>query len=344
MFFYSTHGSPYEMGKQTGQAAALAIGSMLDYLTRQFRDWDLKKFEEIRRERMAYTEKIYPELVEEIQGIADGSGFPFHLIYLMNFYAVIRPGKESCSNIIFPNTPDGPLLAKTNDLPVNEGHRSGVRRIVPDNGPALLGSTFPGTVWCAPALNELGLAMGASSCAARVDAPADMLSPHVLTRYVLSRAGTTQEALAVLESVDIPPWGLNLALVDRSGDAVIVEKAGTHQSVRRANGAPIFCTNHSCADAMSEYAIHSPAVMTESHDRFNAIGNIIHRGEPGVGLLKKVVAFAEQPGAVCRSGDVDPLGYETEFSCILHPAAGKAEFCFSRADRDPWREFPLTAS
>jgi len=32
MFYYTSGGSPYEMGVQTGRASALAIGSALDYL------------------------------------------------------------------------------------------------------------------------------------------------------------------------------------------------------------------------------------------------------------------------------------------------------------------------
>src|ERR1043166_2695539 len=104
MFHVETSGSYYEMGVQAGRACALQIGSMLDFLTKGFRGWDEAKFNRVRREHMAFTERLCPELVEEIQGIADGSGISFRLIYLMNFYAVMRAGKEGCTNIIFPNT------------------------------------------------------------------------------------------------------------------------------------------------------------------------------------------------------------------------------------------------
>lgn len=340
MFYYTSSGSPYEMGLDTGRASALAIGSMLDYLCESFRDWNVQKFNEVRARYMRYTEELCPELIEEISGIADGAGYPFHLIYLMNFYAVMLAGRESCTNIIFPQTADGPLLAKTNDLPVHEGHRSGVRLLSPSNGfPTLLGGTFPGTVWCAPAMNEAGLAVGGSSCSTLVPQPDEVLSPHVLARYVLSRASTVDEAIELLKPVTLPQWGINIPLVDRSGAAAIVEKSGAFQGVRRSHGEPIFCTNHSCSPEMSPYRINKPDVLQESRGRFEAIEFFLDNKEPSLELLKHILAYSGHPGAICRHGGEDPLHYETEYSCIFHPAAAKVEFCFSRAGRDPWRTF-----
>ena len=42
-----------------------------------------------------------------------------------NFYASLRAAHEGCSNIIFTETPDGPLLGKNNDLPVGEEKHAG---------------------------------------------------------------------------------------------------------------------------------------------------------------------------------------------------------------------------
>ena len=57
--------------------------------------------------------------------------------------------------------------------------------------------------------------------------------------------------------------------------------------------------------------------------------------------MRRVLACTEQPGAVCRYRDTDPVNYETEWAFILRPAIGTVEMCFSHADRDPWRTFTI---
>ena len=73
MFFAEISGTPYEMGYQLGSATKLAIASTLDFVAKRFRHWEDAQFESARKRHMAYTEKLMPELVEEIRGIADGS-------------------------------------------------------------------------------------------------------------------------------------------------------------------------------------------------------------------------------------------------------------------------------
>lgn len=341
MFYIETTGSAYEMGVQAGRACALQIGSMLDYLTKGFRGWDEAKFNRVRAEHMACTERLCPELIEEVQGIADGSGSSFRLIYLMNFYTVMTEGNQQCTNVIFPQTPDGPLLGKTNDLPVHEGKHSGVRLFRPAKRRSFLGETFPGTVWCGCGVNDAGLAIGGSSCSANVPQPREVLAPHVVNRYVLERAATVKEAIALLATIPVPRWGTNIPLVDRTGAAAIVEKAGNVQGVRWSKGEPIFCTNFSCTTELAAHRLHNAKVLEESTDRFSAIERLIRDRETGRALLGEVLARTEQPGAISRYGDVDPLQYETEFAAIFSVAHGRAEFCFSHPDRDPWRTFQL---
>ncbi len=343
MFYVETSGSHHEMGVQLGRATALQIGTMLDYLTKGFRHWDDAKFERVREQHMRCTESLCPELIEEIHGIAEGSGFPFRWIYLMNFYAILRAGNEGCTNIIFPRTPTGPLLAKTNDLPAHEGHHSGIRLFRPQGAPAFLGSTMPGTVWCGSGVNEAGLAIGGSSCSSNVPPQKEVLSPHVVNRYVLSKATTVAEAIAYLKDITIPPWGANVPLVDRSGSAAIIEKAGNIQGMRWGRGDPLYCTNHSCSTEMSAYRINHPPSLAESTQRFEAIERLTAGRKPDAALLRQVLAHTGRPGAISRHGDDDPLKYETEFAAIFYCASGKAEFCFSHPDRDPWRAFSLHA-
>lgn len=341
MFFIQAGGTPYEIGHQTGEATKFAVVCAVDMLARQFHDWDSARFKKARDRHMSYTEKACPDVVEEVAGLADGAGQPFELMYLTNFYASMRAGHEGCSNLILTGTPDGPVLAKTTDLPAHEGKHSAVRLIRPKDGPATLSMTWVGTVWQGTGINEAGLAIGGSSCTAQVPMPEEALNPHAIGSYVLRRAETVDEAIKLLGGMAVLPWGANHALVDRSGSAAIVEKAGAFQGVRHAQGARIWCTNHSLTPELEPYRTGDPTAVQESVDRFEAIARLSGEQEPSLELAHRVLAYADRPGAVCRYIDGDPVGYATEAVCLYMPVGGRMRFCFSHPDRDPWYEASL---
>ena len=147
--------------------------------------------------------------------------------------------------------------------------------------------------------------------------------------------------MALLEEIAVPQWGLNIPLVDKTGSAAIVEKSGAQQGVRWSEGEPIFCTNHSCTPELAPYRLNKRLAVAESQARLNAIARRIEGQQPSLDLMRAVLSLSQPFGAVSRYGEDDPLGYETEYACIFHPASAKAQFCFSHPDRDPWREFAL---
>ena len=335
MFYTETAGTYYEMGCQTGVAHRLKIGAMLDFLTTPFRAWSSQQFQRERIRHMSGTEKNCPEFMEEVQGIADGSGFSFQQIYLMNFYCVMRLG---CTDIVFPDTSEGPLLSKTNDMPVHEGKHAGVRLIRPDSGMAMLGGTFPGTCWMEPGMNDAGLAIGGASCSAKTPLSADCFPPHLLGRILLSKCETVPDAVKFLNAFPLGRWGMNLALVDRKGRAAVVEKSGTIQGVRsQPPGKPIYCTDHDCRTKELQPYCGKP----RANPRFKNIQRFLRGKTPSRALLKDLVSYNKPPGALSRYGDLDAQSYETEFVAIFRVRNLKAEFCFSHPDRDPWREFSL---
>lgn len=159
---------------------------------------------------------------------------------------------------------------------------------------------------------------------------------------MLSKAETVEDAIALLTPLVSSNWGANYALADRTGAAAVVEKAGALQGIRRTQGPCLWCTNHALSPEMIPYRINNAAALQESSERYDAIDRLTRDHPLSAELARHVVAYAGRPGALCRYGDDDPLRYETEFACILFPATGRADFCFSHPDRDPWRRFSLT--
>ena len=341
MFYAELSGTPYEIGYQLGAATKLAIPPVLDLVTRRFKHWNNADLEAARQRYMTYTEERMPELVEEIRGVADGSGFPFKWIYLANFYATMRAAVDGCSNIIFSDTPDGPMLGKASDPPATEGKFAGICLVRPRNGMAMLAMSWPGTVWFAQGINEAGLALGGSSCRATIPRPEQFFDVHLQGRYVLSRCATVDEAIALLDTIKACDRGTNWALVDKTGAAAVVEKAGDLMGVRRPEGKRVWCTNHGVTPELKPHTKAKGDILKESRDRFDAIERLTAGAALGLDTMRRVLACTEQPGAVCRYRDTDPVNYETEWAFILRPAIGTVEMCFSHADRDPWRTFTI---
>lgn len=341
MFYTETSGTYYEMGRTLGEAHQLKIGAMLDFLAVPFRNWSGAEFRRAKTRLMAGTERRFPEIIEEVQGIADGSGFTLQQIYTMNFYCMMRRPVMGCTDIVFPESDEGPMLSKTNDMPAHEGKHAGVRLVRPAGGMAILGGAFPGTCWIEPGMNEAGLAIGAASCSADTPVSDDVFSPHVLGRRVLSECETVPDAVALLDTIPLGRWGMNLALVDRKGRAAVVEKSGNIQGVRIASQKkPIYCTDHSClTKEMLPYC--GKMNPGKSNPRYRTIQRMLRGKKTTRGLLKDIVAYNKTPGALSRYGSEDAQKYETEFVAIFRVRSLKAEFCFSHPDRDPWREFPL---
>lgn len=341
MFFVEAAGTPYEIGRQLGEQTKLAIGATLDLLTTSFRDWDEGRLQRAWEREMALTERVAPELVEEAAGIADGAGIEPRWIRLASFYASLRQAREGCSNLILTGGANGPLLARTCDLPRHEGKHAGLALVRPTGGLAVLATYWPGTTWHGTGINEAGLAVGGSSCAAQVPMPAECMNPHALPTWVLARAQTTAEAIELLASVPAPPWGANHALVDASGDAAVVEKAGEYQAVRRPRDGRLWCANHAVTAELARFAMPDVERRAESEARFAAIDRLTAGREPTAELAREVLAYGDRPGALCRYGAEDPLGYDTEFAFIARPRAGELEVCFSHPDRDPWHTYRL---
>ena len=339
MFYIEVSGTPYEMGRQHGRALKLMIGSMVDYVARSVRKWDDARIEKARQKNMGYTEKRCPELLDELQGIVDGAGFPYKWIYMINCYAAL---KVQCTNIIFTDTPDGPILGTTNDLPTYEGKHTGICLRRPKGSPRVLTTCLPGCVWQGRAVTETGLVISGSSLNTPLPKPREFMDNHFVGAHIIRRCETVKDAVSLLREIH-QGKGASHALLDKSGDAAIVEKSGGKVGVRRPEENRVWCTNIAYSPELRPYRPDNPEVVKESEERFEAIDLLTRDGPLGLDVMKKTLAYNGRPGTICRYGDDDPLKFETESAEIMRPSHGVMEFCSTHPDRDQWQRFSIQA-
>jgi len=196
---------------------------------------------------------LYPEMVEELEGIAEGSGIPFDDVCTLNFVSAIG-ALNGCTNVIALNTAEGPVLAKTSDIGSDYAYYC-IQRVGPNHGYSYFAISWAGCLWAEVGINSAGLAIGQGSAPTMPGQRGEGIPTLEYPRVILERCSTVAEAIQFCQDTPMTGKGLNIALVDGAGQAAVVEKSGTKSAVRRPlvngdNPVPgavvdgVYCTNH----------------------------------------------------------------------------------------------------
>ena len=221
----------------------------------------------------AYLADFFPEVLAELDGIAEGAGLAPEQVRLgssaNSLSALPRAGESeppppgACSQVGLGRTERGPVLFKTDDLRIGQPAIAAEQaaRIVAERQRSLLvlRETPPagsaeratlrlgdwGTLWTECGVNEAGLALGQSS-----GHPAFMpqdgygIPQHLFPLLLLRRCASTDEARDFALSHPLAGKGLNVVVVDALGQVLVIEKSGSRTGLTRPAGGVGCCTNH----------------------------------------------------------------------------------------------------
>ena len=313
-------GTRYQIGKQAGEGAADVIHRMVreHHKERLCRKDDAFKSVLHRLERN--TQRIAPELLEEIHGIADGCSLPFEEVFAYNCLAEMGSVPvEGCTNFAFADTEVGPAIAKTND-----GDTPGldwfylIERIYHSDGRGLLIVTWAGTVWLVAGINSHGLAItGASSDGTEENW--DGLPSCMLSRLALERCRSVDEAVRFLSETPFTLHSINITLADSEGALAVLERSPSDYALRRPENGAMFCVNHFLTPRMftrnSEYR---PEYLENSQRRQQHLTEVLFSPdtEHSVRKMEEILKDSKSPGAVCQLGQEN---FYTALAAILLP-------------------------
>jgi len=256
--------SYFELGCALGQASAAAIRSSL----RDRAEWfiALKDFAEARpAERLdpflAAAEKYFPRFVEELHGLAQGSGLPFRDLFILNLnpeLSALRrdptPAAYDCSTLLYSRR--GRILLAHNEdgSNSNRGRLLLLRARLP-KGLVILALVYPGILpGNAPGLNSAGLIHTCNYVAAKSWRPG-------IPRYFLDRAALEAGSLAEAVAVVTHParaYSQNHNLVSlRERRALGVEVSPAKFAVAEVDGIYAHA-NHFIQAAMQGVLQHEP--------------------------------------------------------------------------------------
>jgi len=326
MKYIEVGGNWYEMGFQQGEKFKEEIKKQFQkFCSREIwekRGLSLGKVDIVREKILKQVKEYLPEVIEEIRGIADGAEMKFEEVQLLNFFPDIICSTSQCTNIIFTDGPDGPILGKNGDLGVSEGNPYLLRKVNSKRGYSYICCTWIGTAWAGDGMNETGLCIGSSSAPNRREKfnLKESISSYFLRREIFPYYSKVDKVEKKLSQCKIfGKNGANYACLDASGKAIIIEKAGYEQKIRYSDKNYLFCTNHYLNKELNEISI--PRGEKADKNSINRYKNLIEivpdLSSFNINNMKRILRNHSNSGAICQHGQENYL--QTRISMIMVP-------------------------
>ena len=243
-------GSPHERGVAYGAAARDRIAKVVEEYKVLFREEAHVAWEDAVRMAAAYRspiEELRPDLVEEMEGIAEGSGQPFAVILTLNcrsevMFARAKVPEDSCSVIGVPPEASGngkTYLAQNWDWWSIGRGTIVILEVEQDPLSKSLIVTEAGLVG-GKGLNVAGLGLSMNAMSVREGKPGVPL--QVLLRHALSQPTVPKAIEAIARARRAGSACVGLASAD--GVVTAVEYAPSGLDVILSDGHPLCHTNH----------------------------------------------------------------------------------------------------
>jgi len=245
MYTETLKGTHYEIGYQIGKKMLEHGGGLPEYV---------KDVKERNIQFALATERkiksVISGLLEEVDGIADGGGYPRSVILTLALtlgripsctaLAVIS-AQEKGSKTIFARNYDGPLSCKEFTL----------YKTYPDDGLCHIGCCWDLLVGREDGINEAGLAIAVNGVhGVYTDKPG--VWDHIPVRAVLDNCENTTEAVNLLRRIP-HLFAKNFLVADAKGDIAIVEAAQQNVTVLHPKNELGVITNHFTSKTMRQY-------------------------------------------------------------------------------------------
>jgi len=291
---------------------------------------------------LGFMEKFSRDLVDEMRGIAEGSGLPFEdIVYLNSFLEledlrapglggrILPDALWGCTtfNVLPEASADGrAYIGQTYDMEKYYEKFLCILRVRPDSGPSMLIVTFAGVLGL-NGLNSAGVGAVINKVAA-TDA-----RPGVLYPFVMRKALAAERIGDALGAVIFSPRATGITYqLSGAGIAFCAETSAACYELLPIPGA-IAHTNHYVGSTMRRFETpgwlsHGGSMVRKQvADRFLAE----NRGKLTPELLKELTRnHTNHPRCICAHGfpgECEGTAFHTTFGMVMDPAAGWIDIC-----------------
>ena len=364
-YCFNAEGSDYDIGKSKGQELSEDLADMWENFTLpKMVKWygtPPEKYEATYKWLRKNLEQVAPWMVEQLVGMADGSGLGLEQVFMTSHYGllwslggiddVVLSDLEACSSISIVTSDYGPALAQNLEIGADDIYF--VELLKPQSGYATLSSGMLGMCWSPCGINSAGLAVGSSNFSAVSQRDRRDLSIgtpfHFLPRIVLRQCGSVEEAIDLLKSLPdtIPAMGgYQLNVIDKSGEMAVVDKTNNLTIVRKCFDDFNFTTNCSLDEKTEEWRMGVTIAERDNSKSCYARAEMLqswyteHKDDISLAKIKKLVRRHEMPGALCRHAPHEPNAY-TRLSFLFFPEEGRMLITNGNPCCNDYQEFTL---
>lgn len=315
-------GTYKEVGRQIGEQCKPQIQSMLAYLRENVpAGFNWEQMLSHSQEFLLPSRAIYPQYVEELEGIAEGAGVPFEDIFVSMCEELWEsPVLKGCTDMAARGraTLDGTtLVAHTNDLSASSESRLVILKIQAGDEPEIL------------AVSSGGVAISAGYNAARISLTGNQLNSNDVRagvpRLLVVRAILGSRTLSEAMTHCLLPQrasSYNNVLADASGEVYSMEGSATDLEAIYIEKDVMAHANHYISPAMRRFELN-PSENANSIIRHNRAEYLLREnyGKLTPDLFRKLLAdHAGYPTSICKHG----LTSVTVFSIIIQVETLKA--------------------
>lgn len=303
MIHINLKGSPYEIGYEHGKQLKLLVDAITKNLSRDY-TFNKNIYENQTKSTLSVLEKMAPEIIEELQGIADGAEVEFMRLLYVNIKYL-----HYCTVIAFEDSEDGPVLGKNMDYP---GYAfQTLFTITPEKGNTFIQLGCAGTISSYGGINSKGLAMGHSVVFLDNNTVSNDKGIPIafLRRLALQYCSNTAETIEYIATVPSISVGDNIIFLDKHGTANAIEKSPMSYQIRYPNHSCIYSTNtfiHEKNSILINY-------KEEPINRYAHIEKLLklNNSQLNTKVMESILSNNEGKYPICRE--------TTQLSYIIHP-------------------------
>jgi isopenicillin-N N-acyltransferase-like protein len=298
-------GSHREVGQQIGQACQAQIRGVLTSLHMELPDgvtWP-EMLEQSQR-YLEFSQEIYPQYVEELEGVAEGAEVPFDEVFLSMCEELWESAawQRGCTDMAARGraTLDGStLVAHTNDLLPQAEEKLVLLKIQAGDEPEFLGIS-PGGIAISAGFNAAGISLTGNQLDNNDIRPG---VPRLLVVRAILAARYLSEAM---DHCLLPQRAssYNNVLADTNGEVYSMEGSATDCEPLYIENDILAHTNHYISPAMRRFeADHNS--LSNSALRYNRATRLLREnyGQLTPELFQKLLAdHAGYPTSICKHG------------------------------------------
>lgn len=301
-------GSYRDQGRQHGEALAGVIAEIIAEIVPWDR-WDHQRVDSTLAVVEANLRRHAPWLLQDMLGIAEGAGLTYREVLAYNAVVDISAAHAACTAMAWAQSPEGPIIGKTNDIGKDMGKYHQVIRRSSGEGLAALWFTWPGAVWGAAFVNEAGLAYGGASLTMRAQNPAGIPSNCAL-RVLCDVCGSVDDVLTTLEHTPVMHHPAHCVLSHCGHDGidttVALEMTPEGTFVCQGTGRPyVAVTNHFCPGPYEGKDGGEERHKVNSRRRLANLERLAQATEPGLDAMHSVLTDHAASGGICQHGQED---------------------------------------